>query len=201
MRLLTAIALIGICGFAVARGWEIVHFSLATANIDASEKRTDIINAWTTVPDVAAAALRAELRQKIDTFDPKATESRREALSSMLSIKPLSSLDWLSLSVIRQVTDQPMEKALQSLKLSVMTGPNEGNLMAERGTFGLSIWDSLTLDLKRHVAIDLITANLSENRKVRAMLSAEPERVRHEVRESLLANAFSAKEIEQRLGI
>ena len=27
MRLLTAIAMIGICGFAAARGWGIVHFS------------------------------------------------------------------------------------------------------------------------------------------------------------------------------
>src|SRR5262249_51528218 len=102
MRLLTAIVLIGICGLAAARGWGIVRFSLAMANID-SEKRAEVINSWTAAPDVASVALRADLRQEIDASDPQAVEGRREALSSMLSIKPLSSIDWLSLSVIRLV--------------------------------------------------------------------------------------------------
>ena len=42
IRLLTAIALIGICGFSVAQGWRIVHFSLAMVNIDSSEKQAEI---------------------------------------------------------------------------------------------------------------------------------------------------------------
>ena len=63
-----------------------------------SEKRAEAINTWTAVPDVASAALQAELREKINTSDPKAANSRREALSSILSIKPLSSFYWLSLS-------------------------------------------------------------------------------------------------------
>ena len=32
IRLWTAIAMIGICGFSVAQGWRIVHFSLAMVN-------------------------------------------------------------------------------------------------------------------------------------------------------------------------
>ena len=80
IRLWTAIAMIGICGFAVARGWSIVHFSLAMANIDSSEKRAEIINRWAAVPDVASAALQAELKEKIDISDSKAANSRREAL-------------------------------------------------------------------------------------------------------------------------
>ena len=103
-----------------------MHFSLATANIDSSEKRAEIINTWTAVPGVASAALQAELTEEINTSDPKAANSRREALSSILSIKPLSSIDWLSLSGMQLVTDQPMEQVLGSLKLSMLTGPNEG---------------------------------------------------------------------------
>ncbi len=200
MRLLTAITLIGFCGFAVARGWDIVHFSLAMRNIDSSEKQAEVINSWTAVPDVASAALRAELRRKIDTSDSNAAERRREALSSMLSIKPLSSVDWLSLSVIQLVTDQPMEKAVESLRLSMVTGPNEGALMANRGTFGLSIWDSLPSDLKTHAATDLMTADF-EGWKIGAVLSAEPQRVRNEVRDTLIASGFPPEKIEQRLGI
>ena len=56
---------------------------------------------WTAVPDVASAALQAELREEINISDPKAANSRRETFSSILSIKPLSSFGWLSLSGLR----------------------------------------------------------------------------------------------------
>jgi hypothetical protein len=200
IRLLTAIALIGICGFAFVRGWGIVHFSLAMADIDSSEKRAEIAASWTAAPDVASAALQAVLKDKINVSDSLAAYRRRQALSLILSIKPLSSVDWLSLSIFRLVTDQPMEQVLGSLKLSMVTGPNEGNLMADRGTFGVSIWDSLSSDLQRRVATDLVAADMRENGKIRAVLSAEPERVRNDIRKSLLANGYLPKEIEQRLG-
>jgi hypothetical protein len=204
MRLLTAITLIGICGFTVARGWGIVHFSIAMASIDASERRAEIINTWTAVPEVASAALRAELRQKIDTFDPKAAEGRREALSSMLSIKPLSSVDWLSLSVMRLSMDQQMGQVSASLKLSMLTGPNEGSVMTKRGVFGASLWESLSPDLKQHVAVDLATGDTTEISKVfdnvRSVLSAKPVQVRNEIREAILATGVSPQEIYQRFG-
>ena len=133
-----------------------MHFSLATANIDSSEKRAEIINTWTAVPGVASTALQADLTDEINTSDPKAANRRREALSAILSIKPLSSIDWLSLSGVQLVTDQPMEQVLESLKLSTLTGPNEGYVMAERGIFGVSLWENLSPDLKSRVAIDLV---------------------------------------------
>ena len=80
MRLLTAIAMIGICGFAVARGWGIVHFSADMASSDSSERRPEIINKWTSAPDVASAALRAELREQDRYSDPKRDQSPAEAL-------------------------------------------------------------------------------------------------------------------------
>jgi hypothetical protein len=199
IRLLTAIALIGICGFAVVRGWGIVHFSLAMASIDSSKKRAEIIDTWTAAADVASAALQAELKEKIDTSDPKAADSRREALSSILSIKPLSSVDWLSLSVMQLVMGQPMEQAVGSLKLSMLTGPNEGYVMTKRGTFGASLWESLSPDLKKRVAIDLAAGDLYGIEKARGVLSAKPERVRNEIRAAIRDTGLSAKDIE-RLG-
>ena len=158
-------------------------------------------NPWTAVPDVASAALQAELKEKIDISDPKAANSRREALSSILSIKPLSSLDWLSLSGMQLVTDQPMEQVLESLELSMVTGPNEGYVMAERGIFGVSLWESLSPDLKRRVAIDLAVGEITVvEREISGVLSAKSAAVRNELREALLATGLSPKEVEQRLG-
>src|SRR5262245_51913296 len=117
IRVWTAIALIAICGFSVTRSWSIVHFSLATANIDVFENLVEVFKPWMAVPEVASAAFRAELKEEINTSDPKAADGRRETFSSMLSMRPSSSFDWLSLSSLEWVTHQPMEQILRSLKL------------------------------------------------------------------------------------
>ena len=207
IRLLTAIAIIGICLFSVAWGWRIVHFSLAMANIASSEKRADIINSWGSVTGVASRALQAELTDKIDTSDAKAVNSRRAALASILAIEPLNSADWLSLSGLQFVTDQPMEQVFDSLELSVLTGPNEGYIMAERAIFALSLWERLPPDLKSHVATDLTPmifprtpAEGAEGEKFRAVLATKPERVRKELRDALVTSGVSPKTIEDRLG-
>ena len=48
-----------------------------------------------------------------------------------------------------------MEQVFDSLELSVLTGPNEGYIMAERAIFALSLWERLPPDLKSRVATDL----------------------------------------------
>jgi hypothetical protein len=198
VRFWTAIAVIGICVFSVTRGWRIVHFSLATEKIDVFENWTEVFNPWTAVPEVASAALQAELKEEINISDPKAANGRRDTFSSILSIRPSFSLGWLSLSGLQWVTHQPLERVLGSLRLSMLTGPNEGYAMGERGVFGVSLWESLSPDLKRGVVSDLAGAEM--NQKFRTVLSAQPVGVRNELREALLATGLSPKEIEARLG-
>jgi hypothetical protein len=200
IRFWTTITMIGICALSVARGLSIVHFSLAMANIHSSENRAETIHTWTAVPGVGSAALQSELTQKIDPSDLKAGNRRREALSAMLSIKPLSSMDWLSLSGMQLLTDQPMEQVLGSLLLSTMTGPNEGYVMAERGIFGASLWEDLSPELRRHAAVDLTAGEIPDNGKFRAVLSTKSEGVRNELRTAILATGLSPKEVERRLG-
>jgi hypothetical protein len=207
IRLCTAIAIIAICGLSIAQGWRIARFSLAMVNIESSEKRADIINAWTAIPGLASRALQADLTGEIDPSDLQAANRRRETLSSILSIKPLSSVDWLFLSGMQLVTDQPMEQVLESLELSVVTGPNEGHVMVERGIFGVSLWESLPRDLKNRAALDLgpmiyprTPAEGAQSGKFQAVLATKSELVRNELRKALVATGISPKEIEQRLG-
>ena len=208
IRLATAIALIGICGFSVAQGWTIIRFSVETMNVESPEKRAEIAKIWGTTPGLASRALRTVLADKIDIADQKAANEQREALAAILSIKPLSPRDWLALSGVQLVTDQPMEDVLESLKLSTLTGPNEGYVMVERGIYGVSMWESLSPDLKSRVANDLLPilfprtpAEGAEAGKLRALVSAQPQRVRRELREALLATGLSPNEIEQRFGL
>ena len=207
IRLWTAIGLIGICGFSVVQGWRIVHFSLAMVNIESSEKRSEIVHTWSTVPGLASTALQAELTEQINPSDLIAATRRREVLSTLLSIKPLSSMDWLSLSGMQVVTEQPMKDVVGSLRLSMLTGPNEGYVMTERGVYGVSLWESLSPDLKSRVAVDLAPmlfprtpAEGAVGGKFRAVLSTKSEQVRNEVKEALVASGLSPKEIKQQLG-
>jgi hypothetical protein len=200
IRFWTAVTIIGICGFSVARGLSIVNFSLAMANIHPSENRAETIHTWTAVPGVASAALQSELREKINPSDLKAANSRREALSAILSIKPLSSRDWLWLSGMQLITDRPMDQVSGSLLMSMMTGPNEGYVMADRGIFGASLWEDLSPDLKRRTAVDLAAGEIPDDVTFRTVLSTKSERVRNELRTAILATGLSPKEVERRLG-
>jgi hypothetical protein len=207
IRLCTAIAIMAICGFSIAQGSRIARFSLAMVNIESLEKRTDIINAWTAIPGLASTALHADLTGEIDPSDLPAANRRRETLSSIVSIKPMSSVDWLWLSGVQLVTDQPMEQVLESLQLSVMTGPNEAPVMIERGIFGVSLWENLPRDLKSRAAVDLgpmiyarTPAEGAQNGKFQAVLATKSDLVRNELRKALVATGISPKEIEQRLG-
>jgi hypothetical protein len=207
-RLATAVVLAGICGFSVAQGWKIVRFSVATMNLESPEQRAEIVKTWGTTPGLASTALRTVLADKIDIADQKATNEQREALSAILSIKPLSPRDWLSLSGVQLVTDQPMDDVLESLNLSTLTGPNEGPVMVERGIYGVSLWESLSPDLKSRVANDLLSLLFArspeegaETGRLQALVSAQPPRVRKELREALLATGVSPSDIQQKLGL
>jgi hypothetical protein len=130
-----------------------------------------------------------------------AANERRKALSTFLSIKPLSPSHWLSLSGMEFATAQRMEDVLEALTLSALTGPNEGYVMAVRGIFGLSVWEDLSPDLKRRVAMDLAAGEMPDYEKLRAVLSAKSAAVRHELRGAVLAAGLSPKEVEERLGL
>jgi hypothetical protein len=200
IRLLTAITLIVISGVAVAQGWGIVRFFLASTNIVSAEKRARVADAWRATSGITSTALKDELADETSRSDIIAPYHRRELLFAILSIKPLSSMDWLSLSKAELMTHQPMEDVFGSLELSMLTGPNEEYVMAERGIYGVSLWQRLSPDFKRRVAADLAVDEYPDILKIRAFVSAQPEEVRIELREALIATGLSPQEVEKRAG-
>jgi hypothetical protein len=207
IRLLTAIALIVISGIAVAQGWGIVRFFLASTNIVSSEKRARVADAWRAIFGITSTALKDELADETNQTDMIAAYRQRELLYAVLSIKPLSSMEWLALSRTELMTHQSMEDVFSSLELSVLTGPNEGYVMGERAVFALPLWDQLPRDLKRHTAIDVAAMMFPRTPaegemlgKIRVALAEKPDRVRSELREALVANGVFPEDIEKRLG-
>jgi hypothetical protein len=200
IRLLTAIALIVISAITVAQGWGIVRFFLAGANIVSAEKRARTADAWRATSGITSTALQGELADETNQSDMIAPYHRRELLLALLSIRPLSSMDWLSLSKAELMTHQSVKDVFGSLELSMLTGSNEGYVIENRRLFGVSLWDRLPPDLKRRVANDLAVGEIPDSQKFRDLVAAQPEQVRTELREALLASGVSPKEIEKRLG-
>ena len=200
IRWLTAITLIVIGGVAIAQGWGIVRFFLASMNIVSSEKPARIADARRATSGVTSTILNDELADETSQIDTIAAYRQRELLSAILSIKPLSSMDWLSLSRMELMTHQSMEDVFGSLELSMLTGPNEGYVIENRRLFGVSLWEKLSPDLKRRVANDLAVGEIRDSQKFRVFVSTQPEQVRTELREALIAAGLSPKEIEKRLG-
>ena len=116
IRLLTAIALIVISGVVVAQGWGIVRFFLAGMNIVSSEKRARTADAWRAISGITSTTLQDELADETSQSDIIAAYRQHELLSAILSIKPLSSMDWLSLSRTELMTHQSMEDVFGSLR-------------------------------------------------------------------------------------
>jgi hypothetical protein len=207
IRLLTTIALIVMSGIAVAQGWGIVRFFLASTNIVSAEKRARTADAWRATSGITSTALNDELADETSQSDIIAAYRQRELLSAILSIKPLSSGDWLALSKAELMTRQPIENVFGSLELSMLTGPNEGYVMGERAVFAIPLWERLPADLKRHAATDVAAMMLRRTpaegetlAKIRAVLAGQPDRVRNEVREAVVASGVSPEAIEKGLG-
>src|SRR5262249_53179173 len=155
-------------------------------------------DAWRATSGVISTALNDELADETSQSDIIAAYRQRELASAILSIKPLSSMDWLTLSKAEPMTHQPMEDVLGRLELSMLTGPNEGYVMGERAVFALSLWDKLPADLKRRTAGDVASMMVPRTpaegemlAKIRAALASQPDRVRNELREALVATGVS----------
>lgn len=147
IRLWTATLLIAVCAFSVVWGYRIAHFSLATSG-GVGESRAETLDRGAAIPGVTAVALEAQLSKKLDPSDLQSGNRQREVLAEILAIRPLASIDWMSLAAMQLLTDQPMEQVLGALMLSTVTGPNEGYVMADRGIFSVSLWEDLSPDSK-----------------------------------------------------
>jgi len=203
---LTALAVLGLCGFALSRGWEITRFAEARSHFGAHEKQTDAVKRWTTVPGLAGAALVASLMRVADAGDIDDTRRRAEGLAAILSVHPLSSTDWLSLSGIWLVTGQPYERVLGALAMSSVTGPNEGSVMLQRAIFGLLQWEVLPAESRQRTIGDLAKALLetavqdTEINPARNVLAGKSEEVRREIADRLSAAGVVATELA-RMGL
>ena len=159
-RVLTALAVLGLCGLAMVGGLNTVLFCIAGAGPARHAHRADAVRPWTAVPGLAGAALQASLTSLADPTDIDGARMRAEHLAAILAVKPSSSMHWLALAGMWLAAGQPTDKVLAALAMSSLTGANQGDVMSQRGIFGLLKWEILPPDVRRRVAADIAGAIL-----------------------------------------
>lgn len=114
----------------------------------------DGLHHWVGFPGLTTATIDASLKN--ETANAVGSAKRRVGeLATLLAVRPLSSEDWLYLATALAADGEPYESILAALKMSRLTGPNEGGVMWERGIFGLLEWELLPPDVRRSTARDL----------------------------------------------
>jgi hypothetical protein len=188
------------CGLMIWKGCDIVGFRLAQGR---AQDRAEAANAWASVPGVASYALNAVVSAPLEPINPQTVAHRLDEIGALLSVQPLASEHWLSLSGMRHLAAQPMEKVLAPLRLSFSTGPNEEEVLLQRAMFCVSMWEDLPADIQWRVAKDLGIPGFSDpdKTKLRTVLLAQPESVRTQVRDLLREQGGVSAESLSQLGL
>jgi hypothetical protein len=186
VRLLTSLAVIGICIWPVWKGLDVTRFAMAGS-------QTEAVRPWGDDSGVAFAAREDALTSTNDSSDDATIRKRRDEIAQILAIKPLSSYYWIQLAESRVDAHEPIAKTLDALELSEVTGPNEEYMITQRGLFGIWQWEVLPPDVRQRAIADLVAGSLSDTKLawLKKTLAEKPEPVRQEIRSALQAQGFS----------
>ena len=197
VRFLTALGVVSISALAVYRGADIVRFGLADARSGPDGKAANVDRPWVNVPGLAFSAQESLLQGEVAAGDQKATERQREELKNILAVRPLSSKYWLALAEKRSVTGERASKVVEAVRLSVLSGPNQHDVMVGREIFGVSHWELLPLELRQRAGADLAAEPLAETEiaDLRLALAGKSEKTRNEILAVLQTEGVPAKDL------
>ena len=196
-RFLTVLAVLGLCVLAIPRGWDIVRvWAAAKADVGPDGYVTEAVRPWNGVSGLAFTVREFSLTYVGDVADENLALRRRDEIMEILSIRPLSTEYWLSLSEMRLLTGAHSSKVVEALGLSVLTGANEGYAMSRRGFFGLSHWEVLPAEIQKRTASDFVVGDPLPYRRteaLRTILTEKKEEIRQDMRIVLQAEGFLPK--------
>ena len=199
LRWLTALVIVCICSITAAWGWQAARFAYMREASLANPTDNVSLTGWDDVPGLAAEALERSSAQPAAAALPAA--ARTAQLAALLAAKPMSSQAWLSLAGERLVLGRPASEIDAALRMSRITGPNEGPVMWHRGMFELVRWSSLSADARAQAAADLATAlsgdavDGGDIELVKLILVQRPATVRAEIATSLRSAGFSGRQL------
>ena len=204
-RVATALVVLALCAWTASRGWAIVRFSHARASMTSQNERANAVAPWLAVSGIAGAAREAALTNA-EPNDIDSVRKRGDEIAAILSVRPISSINWLALASLRLFAGRPPDDVLGALAMSSLTGPNEGQALAQRGIFGLWQWENLPSRVGAQLVSGLAGAILAratsdqERATMERMLAAKSAQARREIADVFRAAGLSAADLG-RLGL
>jgi hypothetical protein len=194
-RAVTALMIIAACAVIAMRGWSIAQFAFAYAELDDNADLHEPLAPWKDEPGLSFVEREATLTQVGSWDDIAKTAARRDELSELLAVKPMSPGFWLSLARMRFASSEDMGSVARALEMSVLTGANEGSLMWQRAGFDFMLWHALPPNVRARAASELMDDSLSNEQaaSLRAQLAEKSPSERQEIRELLQSRGLSAK--------
>lgn len=155
VRLLSSLVILTLCVLTVAQGWRLAGFATARARAVSGSGEIETLRRWVGVPGLSSPALAFLVAREGRIGSAEALQTRSNDLIHLLSLRPLSSADWLSLAAARLEAEKPAKEVEAALTMSWLTGPNEGAIMWPRAVFGILHWEALSQDAHDRVVTDL----------------------------------------------
>jgi len=163
----TALVVSGLCGYVAFQGHDLA-LSAAREPGGNQNRPTPLSDGtfatagetprrWLGIPGLGHSAFDLPLAQ-IASTDPETIARRAADLTAFVAARPLSSQAWLSIAVLRLVAREPLRSVVAALRLSWVSGPNEGSVLRRRGVVGVALWDFLPTDARELTARDLARA-------------------------------------------
>ena len=194
-RGLTAFAVAGLCVAAVFQGGQLVRADLVPFWVTALDGQK-AFHWWLSVPDLATSAPKIPSSPDWQITDSAKAYERGKQLAVSLVDRPLSSASWAALAKMQQLGAQPPQKIAPTFYMSVLTGPDEGYAMIQRGLIGVSMWEILAPESHRRIAADIAGAFIPltevEKSALRESLASKTAAVREDIRNALLAERLPA---------
>jgi len=180
---------------------DIIRFSLADTVVDPklgpTADQVAAVDGWRATSGLSFHARDSFVTVITDSSDERKVRQRRDDLIDILSIRPLSSQYWLLLAETGLNPVVPLSELTEALRLSALTGANEGVIMGRRALFGLSQWEVLPAELQTRAVTDLVAnpkpLSIEQISWLRQALADKAKAVRDAVRTELLRQGFSAK--------
>ena len=196
----TVLVVSGLAFFTIARALPVARFGWNEALVDAQNADARL-RLFVDAPAIGGMA-RRDLWQIVPSTDPAQAS---EDLGALLGRAPIAGREWVDLARARLVTGARLEQVASALAVSVVTAPNESQVMAARASFGLPLWASLPPDSRRGLVGDLLGGwgDLAQNDRdsLRAIFAAGPVRSRQEVLGALLLSGKAGAPIIAALGL
>lgn len=188
----------------MALAMPLLQFGLAEATPEEIQSRV-LLEPLTASPVVGALARRSLLGAPSDLL--RVDANRRVAeFEALLSETPIDSAAWLQLATARRDAGAALERIDRALALSRSTGRFEGQLMAARASFALSMWAALPPEMRQLAITDLLNGGWgwmppAEQGAVRSALKRASDEARVDLRARLMQRGASAGPMIRAMGL